>query len=198
MNALGGYRRLRYRFRCAVGVYSGDTLVWGPVSIGLRMSANGLEVSNTITGMEFFVGQRTGDGSLFPNPGLDGGWKFAYRTSAGGNRSESSAKLGKAEEMHFIELAYVDSPTPVLRAKLDNFTIFWDGNDFDPSDPATNNTYGPAIEGRAVTACAVLEIHELAEGEDPFGDPSPKAIITSTGITVRATTDYPLITAGVV
>lgn len=197
MNALGGYDRLRYRFRGAVGVVSGDLLTWGPVSIGLRQNPSNLGVSTSLWGVEYFIGDRTGDGSLFPNPGLEDGWGIRWRFAPLGSLVESSELMGTGQGMHYVEFVYVDQEEPILRCRFDNVIRDFDGADFTAITVTDSSMFGPAIDGAACSARSTVEIHTLAADEDPFdGELEPQFIVTSTDDAVMDTNEAPLTTYG--
>ena len=169
-NFLGGRKRHRYWWRCCVIISSTDTLTWGPCEVGIATSVSGIEFGS-VTGVALRIGQRTGDGSLFPNP--EDGWGLQWRfvTSSPTDPLGPPGGFYTPSTRMNLTWVYLDAPAPILRVYVGNgIRGAFNGLNFQRPAAHTNAVYGPYISGRTLSWGHKLKVDELEDTEDPWAD----------------------------
>lgn len=171
LNALGlGTKRHRYYWRCGVVISSTDTLTWGPSEIGIATAPDGISFGS-VTGVALRIGQRTGDGSLFPNPEDGWGMQWRYvRSSPTDPLPNPSGFYGPSTRL-VLTWVYLDANAPVLRLYIGRGVQgAFNGLAFQEPSAHSNVVYGPYVNGRTLTWGHKFKVDELEDTDDPWAD----------------------------
>lgn len=171
LNALGlGTKRHRYWWRCVALIASTDTLTWGPSEVGIATDPNGISFGS-VTGVAWRIGQRTGDGSMFPNKEDGWGLQWRYARSSPTDPLDPPSGFYGPSTRLTLTFVYLDSAVPALRCYVGRGVAgSWSGLAFQEPSGHGNSVYGPYLTGRILSWGHKFKVDELEDTEDPWAD----------------------------